>query len=184
MNKKERLKGIIEIIKSKHKLTNEKLSELLEYNSSTYISDILGGSKNISGLFLIRLEKKFGANKSYIEKGEGEKFVDFSTSKSENEKLSVNIKGESINKEGTDYRDKYIALLEKENEQKNKLIEASLTELQIGQRISQAHLKTLLQITVVETATMQGKDVQKELLKANKVVAENYAAFEKTGTGS
>lgn len=80
------------------------------------------------------------------------------------------------------YKEKYIALLEKENTQKDRIIDISLTELVLGNRISQAHLKTLLQITVVETAVMQKKDPVKALRAANKVVSDNFEAPGKTGS--
>lgn len=83
----------------------------------------------------------------------------------------------------TNYREKYIALLEKENAKKDEIISISLNELVTGQRISQAHLKTLLQITVVETAAIQGKDPVQALNAANKVVADNFSAIVQTGTG-
>lgn len=78
---------------------------------------------------------------------------------------------------GENYKSKYISLLEKENSQKDNIINLSLTELVMGQRISQAHLKSLLQITVTETAAMQGKDPLQALSAANKVVADAYSAI-------
>jgi SOS-response transcriptional repressor LexA len=71
-----RLKEIIEILKQRREeLTNQLISEELSYNAPNYVSDILGGSKPISELFLKKLEVVYSISKEWIMKGKGEKFV-------------------------------------------------------------------------------------------------------------
>ena len=52
MTSKERLVEIVDFLKSKYNLTNDTLSLALEYRSPNYVSDIMGGSKEASSLFL------------------------------------------------------------------------------------------------------------------------------------
>ncbi len=127
------------------------------------------GSKKPGGKLFINWKKAFGTDLATI----------FETTVShENEEPLMN---EDSPKYGIDYKDKYISLLEKENEKKDLIISVSLNELILGNRISQAHLKALLQITVVETAVMQNKDPEAALMKANKVVADNFLETGKEG---
>ena len=73
----ERLKKVIETLKEEDSnLTNEVISEKLEYRSKNYLSDILSGAKKINGLFLTRLEDIFQISREWIMTGKGEKIVE------------------------------------------------------------------------------------------------------------
>lgn len=74
MTSNERLAEVIAIIKKNEGLTNEELSTALRYKTDNYVSDILGGSKPVSKLFLGRLEEHFNVNIDYIEKESGSMF--------------------------------------------------------------------------------------------------------------
>jgi SOS-response transcriptional repressor LexA len=66
MNSNERLREVVESIKKQHNFTNEALSNALKYTTLSYVSDILGGSKPVSDLFLKRLKEYFNVNPNYI----------------------------------------------------------------------------------------------------------------------
>lgn len=151
------------------------LSNLKTYESTDVRpkENIILRIAEIAGIEVNDLEKKKLTHKSIT--------IDHSKLKKAKKVVSH---GSDVNElsESLVYHDKYIALLEKENEKKSEIITLSLTELLTGQRISQAHLKTLLQITVTETASMQGKDPGEALDAANKVVAETFSLILKTGS--
>jgi hypothetical protein len=80
MEKKERLRKVIENLKMEHGLTNEALSLSLGYRSGTYVSDILSGGKKAGKLFLERLKEYYKINPEYIENGGPQKvFISYSS---------------------------------------------------------------------------------------------------------
>lgn len=62
----KRLEKAIKTLKDSTNLTNELISQQLGYESKNYVSDILGGSKKISDLFLKRLRVEFSINPEYV----------------------------------------------------------------------------------------------------------------------
>lgn len=73
----DRLKETIAILKNIRKgLTNQMISKELGYNSETYVSDIIGGSKRINDSFLKKLKNVYSINGEWIMQGKGEMFVD------------------------------------------------------------------------------------------------------------
>jgi len=107
MKKTERLNEIIDFLKNEHKLTNDTLSLALGYRSGNYVSDILGGSKEISSLFLGRLSKYFGVNPAYIEIGKLPKMLDISTIENntlEEPEVDYMVKRRSIKNEKQEFR--------------------------------------------------------------------------------
>lgn len=80
MTELDRLKEAIEILKkTRRNLTNQLISSELSYNSQNYVSDILGGSKGITKLFLKRLEVVYSISEKWIMTGKGKMFVDEGT---------------------------------------------------------------------------------------------------------
>lgn len=69
MDSKERLRSVVNQINKANSYTNEDLSLALEYKARNYVSDIIGGTKSMSDLFLERLQKHFNVNPEYIKKG-------------------------------------------------------------------------------------------------------------------
>jgi hypothetical protein len=169
-------KRLQEVIDDK-KLKSERAFALSINADPSYLSKILKVQKTITDSILSALEKKYMVRRDWILHGTGLKY-----GTNVPRELTESLVNDSSAAYGLDYKEKYIALLEKENAKKDEIITVSLTELVMGQRISQAHLKTLLQITVTETATMQGKDPSKALDAANKVVADTFLVIQKTGT--
>ena len=76
MSKLDRLKEAISILKKSRKgLTNEIISKELGYRTPTYLSDILGGSKQINKIFCSKLEIEYSINSKWIINGEGDLFA-------------------------------------------------------------------------------------------------------------
>jgi hypothetical protein len=72
MTKEFRLKKAIEYLKEKGKtLTNEAIAFKLGYRTKNYVSDILSGSKDITEIFLEKLEGEYSISKTWIETGIG-----------------------------------------------------------------------------------------------------------------
>jgi len=71
-----RLREAIEFIKIQNDLTNDDLSLALGYKTKSYVSDILGGSKLITRLFLDRLKAYYKINPQYILGGTPEMIVE------------------------------------------------------------------------------------------------------------
>jgi transcriptional regulator with XRE-family HTH domain len=145
-------------------LSQQKAADEIGEKRSTYAEWERGIEPKAS--VLVKLARLFGVNLSDLLEG-----VD------ENSSIAGHGNGHK-----DEYKLKYLNLLEKENEQKSRIIDINLSELVTGQRITHAHVKTLLQITVVETATMQGKDPEEALKKASKVVNDNFRAAQPGGS--
>ncbi|TWF37322.1 peptidase S24-like protein [Chitinophaga polysaccharea] len=80
MTQLNRLKEAVAILKkTRRDLTNQLISRELSYNSRNYMSDILGGSKGITKLFLERLEVVYSISGKWITTGKGKMFIDVET---------------------------------------------------------------------------------------------------------
>lgn len=72
----DRLKAAIDILKKNMEgLTNQLIGKRIRYDSPNYVSDILGGSKPISKLFLKKMKVEYSINTEWILTGKGEMFV-------------------------------------------------------------------------------------------------------------
>jgi hypothetical protein len=134
MDRLNRFIKAVEYLKTKaEEPTNESVAKLLRYKSLNYISDIIGGSKEISPFVLERMVE-FSINKEWVETGNGE--------------MIIPIKNKSINKEDPsqifldtstikvtlqDYIDLLKTMNHKEEERSKELI-SIIKELAAGQK--------------------------------------------------
>lgn len=161
------------------KLIGTKLSNLKTYETTDVKpkANILASIADFAGISVTDLIQSELTHKDIRIKSKNDKIV-----KKDVSHETLVEEPETEYQKAVNYKEKYISLLEKENERVHRILDISLNELILGNRIAQAHMKALLQITVIETARMQQKDADTELMKANKVVADNFAATEQTGS--
>lgn len=77
MERLERFIKAIEFLKTKAKeATNEGVAKLLRYKATNYISDVIGGSKEINPLLLERMVE-FSINPEWIETGKGKMLLEY-----------------------------------------------------------------------------------------------------------
>jgi transcriptional regulator with XRE-family HTH domain len=166
------LKDILLKMREDKGWNKSRMAHILGISSQLY-GQYENGDKIPGGEFFIKWKQVFGRDLT-------ETIVSHETDVS-------TVNEADINYENASDKEKYIKVLERDRNLfefalKNNLnlVTSNLTELLMGQRMMHAHLKTLLQVTVIETAAMQGKDPEKALNDANKVVAGNFSAFLKT----
>lgn len=76
IDKLNRLREAISTLKENREgLTNEAICAKLGYNSASYLSDILGGSKPISKFLLEYLRVEYSISEKWILEGEGKMFI-------------------------------------------------------------------------------------------------------------
>lgn len=75
MKKMELLRTVIDYLKKENSLTNEDLSLKLGYRTKSYVSDILGGNKGLSNIFLDRLNDVYRINTEFIKGNSNEMII-------------------------------------------------------------------------------------------------------------
>lgn len=92
-SKNKHLKEVISGIKFRYKIkTQKEIVERMGYSSATNLSDMLNGSTPISESFSDKLKEVFMVNPDFLKTGEGNIWIDESTSMSNNQS-SAHITG-------------------------------------------------------------------------------------------
>lgn len=185
MDFQSRVISAIEKVKEEFRIsTNELLSKELRYKALNYVSDIVGGSKPITDLFIGRLKERFNINEEYLKTGKGSLFInENSTSKNSRETLPVKDDYDLENDIKIKLSDYINAIKEQtrmaEDYRKDlmQVIAPNLNQLVEGQQMGRAQLKTLLELTVVELAGIRKQNPKDFLKKVNKVVNDNLKAI-------
>jgi phage repressor protein C with HTH and peptisase S24 domain len=97
MKPADRLRDVVDFLKTKHGLTNDRLSLRLGYKSKGYVSDLLGSHKEINHLFLDRLRLNYNVNPDYILDGVGAMLLNKESKKIETDESGVDDNSSMVN---------------------------------------------------------------------------------------
>lgn len=100
------------------KLTQEQIASMLGV-SQAYINALLTGGKTFGKKQAKRFEALFGLSETWLLTGKGEMVV---SGVCQNNQNGNNIQGENVTYQGDDSTDKFIALLQKKDEQIDRML--------------------------------------------------------------
>jgi hypothetical protein len=175
MKELERLKAAVDYLKSKDDfLTNEVISERLEYKAKNYLSDILSGNKKLNKFFLSAFEDKFQISSEWIHSGKGNMILELSSTNDRQQQYSNNT-----------LQEKYIQQLEENNKLLKELLNktnAAIEQVNISldvlykNQVGTASIQLAVQdelIAFVAKQTNQDLDTLKKKLRNKSISTYN-----------